>query len=55
MGNQQHKKQRINEGEIFISMDSTTCVGGEYTKGTVHLEISKIFHAESIQIRFKGY
>ena len=55
MGNQQHKNQCISEGDIFLEMPSTTCVGGEYTTGTVHLDIRKIFHSEAILLRFKGY
>ncbi len=55
MGNIQHPKQRINEGEIFIEIHNNTCIGGEYTQGTVHLEIFKIYHAKTLQFRFKGY
>ena len=36
-------------------MPSTTCVGGEYTYGIVHLDIHKIFHTDSPVLRLKGY
>lgn len=55
MGNTQHKTQSISEGEIFIDMPSTTCVGGDYTSGVVHLDVRKIFHTETLYLRFKGY
>lgn len=55
MGNQQHRNQNISEGEIYIELPSTTCVGGEYTQGIVHLDVRKIFHTDGLYLRFKGF
>lgn len=55
MGNTNLHSQSINEGEIFIEMNSTTCVGGAWTSGTVHLNMTRLFHTDGLMLRFKGY
>jgi hypothetical protein len=47
--------QVLSEGEIFIEMPSTVCVGGQFISGKVNLNILKVFNTDQLTLRFKGY